>query len=253
RFGLRGERDQLPRELAVWRSLEHGPRARAANRPVPNDLDRNALLLEFARARVPNRHHVDFTIADELLRLGTLTPPHFDVRFDLVELVEGAVDVEGVELIARDPVGEQREDQRSGRIAQAQAAVARESLDVPEIRPRPGTAVAIFVTAIAKGRADNILRDAIPIGDNGIWRQGILVDDRPIDRLRQALPARPQPLHGVDRRHIELVGAALHLRLDLAVRDRRDGADLDACRRGEGFEEGGILSSRIAPAPGVHI
>jgi len=41
------------------------------------------------------------------------------VWFDLVELPEGAIDVERVEPIARYAVGEQREDQRSRRIAQA--------------------------------------------------------------------------------------------------------------------------------------
>src|SRR3954468_2375775 len=119
RLGLGGKCDQFPRKLAVGRSPEHRPGARAANRSVPNHLDRNALLLEFARSRVPDRHHVDFAVADELLRLSALAPPHFDVWFDLIKLLEGTINVERVELIARHAVGEQREDQGPRRIVQA--------------------------------------------------------------------------------------------------------------------------------------
>jgi len=36
------------------------------NRSVPNQLDRNALLLELACSRVPDRHHVDLAVADEM-------------------------------------------------------------------------------------------------------------------------------------------------------------------------------------------
>src|SRR5262249_32557394 len=59
-----------------------------------------------------------------------------------------------------------------------------------------------------------------------------------------------EPLHRVDRRHVELVAAGLHLRLHLAVGHRRDGADLDAGRRGERLEVGGVLGRRVAAAPG---
>src|SRR5205807_7328750 len=104
---------QLPCQLAVGRAFEDAPGARAAHRSIPDHLDRHALLLELARTRVPHRHHVDLAVAEELLRLGALAPPHFDVRLDLVELLEGAVDVERIKLIARHAVGEQREDQRA--------------------------------------------------------------------------------------------------------------------------------------------
>src|SRR5262249_23396849 len=74
RLGLRGELDELPRERAVGRPFEHAPRARAAHRAVPHELDRHPRLLQLGRASVPNRHHVELAVADELLRLVTLPP-----------------------------------------------------------------------------------------------------------------------------------------------------------------------------------
>jgi hypothetical protein len=50
-------------------------------------------------------------------RLGALAPPHFDVWLDLIELLEGTIEVERIELIAWHAVGEQREDQGPRRIA----------------------------------------------------------------------------------------------------------------------------------------
>src|SRR5262249_14756919 len=67
------------------------------------------------------------------------------------------------------------------------------------------------------------------------------------------LAHRAQPLHRVDRRHVELVAAGLHLRLHLAVGDRRDGANLDAGRRGERLEVGGLLRRHVAAAPGIDV
>src|SRR5262249_10800460 len=130
-----GELDQLPGETAARRALEHAPRAGRAHRAVPDELDRHALLLELGRARVPDRHHVDLAVADELLRLVPFAPPHLDVRLDLVELLERAVEVERIEVFTRHPVGQKREDQRARRIADAQAAGAGEFLYVPEVGP----------------------------------------------------------------------------------------------------------------------
>src|SRR5579871_4593690 len=77
------------------------------------------------------------------------SPPHFDVRLDLVELLEGAVEIERIELVERHAVGDQREDAGARRIAEAERTRAREFLDVPEIGPRLRAAVRIFVGAVA--------------------------------------------------------------------------------------------------------
>src|SRR3974390_2364867 len=113
----------------------------APPRTLPAQLDRHALLLELGCARIPDRHHVDLAVADELLRLVALPPPHLDMRLDAVELPECALDVEGVERIARHPVGEQRENHAARRVADAQAPAARKLLDIPEIPPRSRAAI----------------------------------------------------------------------------------------------------------------
>src|SRR6516162_7242495 len=101
---LRGEIDEFPGQLAIRRAFEHAPRAGAAHGAVPDQLDRDTALLELGGARIPDRHYVDFAVADELLRLVALAPPHLDMRLDTVELLECAVDVEGIELVARHSV-----------------------------------------------------------------------------------------------------------------------------------------------------
>jgi hypothetical protein len=57
------------------------------------------LLLQLARARVPHHHHVNLAVAQKLLRLVALRPPDLDVRLDLIELLERAVDVHREHLI----------------------------------------------------------------------------------------------------------------------------------------------------------
>src|SRR6202043_1089715 len=104
-------------------------------RPVPNELDRHAALSQLGRARIPDRHHVDLAVADELLRLIAFPPPHFDMRLDPVERLEGALHVQRIKPLARHTVGQQSKDHTARYVADAQAAVARKSLDVPEIGP----------------------------------------------------------------------------------------------------------------------
>src|SRR5262245_57307889 len=168
------------------RCFEHAPRARAAHRAVPDELDRHSRLLQLSGASVPNRHHVELAVADELLRLVALPPPHFDVRLDLVELPERAPDVERIKPIHRHTVGDQRKNQRARGIVDAQAAAAREFLDVLEIDPASGAATGEFVGAVAKIRALNVGGDAVAVGDDGFRRQRALLEDRPIDRFGQS-------------------------------------------------------------------
>src|SRR5262249_57889850 len=120
--------------------------------------------LQLARGSMPDRHHIELAIADELLRLIALAPPDLDVRLDLIELLERAVDIQWIESIGGHAVSEQGKNQRARRIVDAQAAGARESLDIPEVDPALGTAVGGFVAAIAEGRALNGGGDALTRG-----------------------------------------------------------------------------------------
>src|SRR5262249_32958916 len=74
-------------------------------------------------ARSPHRHHVDLAVADELLRLRSLAPPHFDMRLDLAHLAEGAIDIHGIELFGRHAVGQQRKG-KAGERAVVEATIA---------------------------------------------------------------------------------------------------------------------------------
>src|SRR3989442_15630606 len=94
--GLRGELDELPGELSVRRSFDDAPRAGAAHSAVPDELDRHSCLPQFGRPAVPDRHHVDLAIADQLLRLIALPPPHLAVPLDLVELRERTLEVQRI-------------------------------------------------------------------------------------------------------------------------------------------------------------
>ena len=74
-----------------------------------------------------------------------------------------------------------------------------------------------------------------------------------VERLHETFAVRAEQVrlaHGGD---VPLVAAALHLRLELRVRDRCDGADTDARRLRERLEERRLLRGGPAPAPGVHV
>src|SRR5262249_60601419 len=120
---------------------------------------------------------------DELLLLIALAPPDLDVRLDLIELLERAVDIQWIEPMGAYAVSEQGKNQRARRMVDAQAAGAGECLDVPEIGPALGAAVGEFVAAIAKVRALNVGCDAVTVGDDRLRGQRALLEDRPIDRL----------------------------------------------------------------------
>ena len=82
------------------------------------------------------------------------------MRLDLAHLAEGAVEVHGIELVDRHPVGQQGEGE-AGEGTVEQAARAWESLDVPEVGPALRPAVGEFVLAIDQIGAERIAGDAV--------------------------------------------------------------------------------------------
>src|SRR5262245_45369375 len=116
---------------------------------APFDLDRRALLDDVVEAAVPAGRQHDLLVEQELRGRLAGRPPRGDVRLDLVELLEGAVEVDGIELVHRHAIGQQRELQIVGRMV-AHGARARELLGVPPFRPGLGMAAAFEdVAAIA--------------------------------------------------------------------------------------------------------
>jgi hypothetical protein len=209
-----------------------------------------ALLLELAGARVPHHHHVDFTIAQELLGLVALRPPDLDVRLDLIELAEGAVDVQREHLVDGHAVRDERELHRTHRVVEHRA-IPGELLDVPEVGPAFRSALRELVLAVGEVRAERAVGEAV--GVHGVREQLFLVHDRPVDRLHQTFALGPEKISLGDRRDVPLVAAALYLSLQLGVGHRSDGAHADACLLGERFEEGGFLRGCPAAAPRVDV
>src|SRR5262249_44921647 len=203
----RGDLDDLECELAVGRTLEHTPGRRAAPRAVPDQFDGHAGARELGGAPVPDRHHVDLAVADELLGLVAFPPPNFDVRLDLVELFESAVDVDRIDFVVRHAVGDQGEYERALGIAEPKAAWTREFFDVPEVGPSGRAAVGEFVAPVTQIGALAVAGDAEAVGDDRVRRERAPLHDGPVNRLGQALAARAQPLRRADRGHVELIAA----------------------------------------------
>src|ERR1043165_1874696 len=103
-----GELDELAAQIGLGRTLEDRP---AFGRPQmlgPNQLDRGAVVDGRLRARVPARAYVDLATLQELRGLGAAGPPNRNVLLDGIELLEGPVEIERIELLAGDAVGQQR-------------------------------------------------------------------------------------------------------------------------------------------------
>ncbi len=88
----------------VWRALEDAERGALQDALVVGEGDLGAFLGQRADAAVPGHHHVDLAIVQQLRGLRARGPPHRDVGLDLVELFEGTVDIERIELVGRDTV-----------------------------------------------------------------------------------------------------------------------------------------------------
>ena len=180
---LHGEGDEFPRQPGARRALRHEPHAHVAPGAVPHDFQRRAAVDQLAGARVPHPHHVDFAVAEELLRLVALRPPHLDVRLDLVELAEGAVDVERKTL--------------SGGTPSASSAKASGAHRVVVQRTVPGNFFTSQKSAQSSARPAGTCpcdrrgtvpsaQLAMPLDDDGVREQLLLLHDRPVDRLHQA-------------------------------------------------------------------
>ena len=242
--------EKFPGQLPVGRALRHTPHRRRDRGAVPHQLNGKALLLELAGARVPHHDQVDFTVAQELLRLVALRPPDLDVRLDLVELAEGAVDVQREHFVDGHAVGDERELHRAHRVVEHRAAPGK-LLDVPEVGPALRSALRELVLAVSEVRTERAVSEAV--GVHGVREQLVLLHDRPVDRLHQTLALGAEKIGLGDRRDVPFVVTALHLSLQLGVGDRSDRAHADARLVGERLEEGGFLRGRPAPAPRVDV
>src|SRR4029079_1374909 len=87
--------------LRIWTADRDEPTLVAAvlgDRLVPDDLERRLAFDDrLAGTAVGHVDQIDLVLLHELLRLRIVAPPGLDVRFDLVELAEGAIEIDWIE------------------------------------------------------------------------------------------------------------------------------------------------------------
>ncbi|MNP11902.1 hypothetical protein D3C76_1041120 [compost metagenome] len=187
-------------------------------------------------------------------RLGAGFPP-LDVRLDLVQLAEGASHaVRGfqhlVEVFALDPVGQQRGLQ-CVLGALAQAALAGEARNVPEVRPGTGRAGQL-VGVVGQHHGPDIAGYAA-FADGAGHVAGGLAEHGRVDALEQTLLAAAQQLGAFHFHHVPGHLADIDHGLDLGqLAVVLAGHHLAGATLFEGFEVGRILRGLGGAAKGNH-
>ena len=180
-------------------------------------------------------HEINLAVLQQHVILSGVGDPDIDMRLDLVELFESAIDIERIDLVLRDPRRQQcRLQKRLGLGIGGPAAL--ELLDIPEIRPVlrrvAGEGLGVPGQDPAEGdRGHAILVQCI--GDQLVLRHD-LVNEVVVDRRELAVLGR-QIHHlpfGIDDVPFD-VAALLH-ELQLRRIGRPGGHHLDARRLGEG-------------------
>src|SRR5262245_3165472 len=98
----------LPTHVGLRRALQNRPALRCPQMLGPDDLDRGAVVNRGLSARIPARTNVDLATLQELGGLGAPGPPNRNVFLDRIELLEGSIEIERVELLTWDAVGQER-------------------------------------------------------------------------------------------------------------------------------------------------
>ena len=205
--------EEADRGREIGRILENAERGALQDALIVGISDLGAFLGQRADAAVPGHHHVDLPVIEELRRLRARGPPHRDIGLDLLELFEGAVDVERIELVGRDTVGHQRGLQRGDRVV-AQRAAARELLHVPEIGPAIGRGLCReFLLTVGEHARIELVSHRIR-GTIGLGHRGPVWQFREIELLEQALLAAAQAIAGRHVDHVPGRLAAGDLRFD---------------------------------------
>ena len=150
--------------------------------------DRRAVLDRIVKPRAPARCCHDLFLEQELRLLGCRRPPDGDMRIDLVELAERAVDIERVEILWIDAVGHQ------GRLEIVGRAVAHGARR--EIFSTSQKSAQLFIPPSGKGVLVIREDDRIDRVREGIIPQGIRSDRRSQDRCLPEDPCvRPAARH----------------------------------------------------------
>src|SRR5439155_9958136 len=104
------------------------------DRVVPRDLQIWNLVLKGREdSSVPSVLDADFLVDQHLLHLAAGSEPYLDFRLDLLQLVDGLRDVNRIQLVFADSVGQQSEQERGVGRHSVHGAGTRVALDVPEL------------------------------------------------------------------------------------------------------------------------
>src|SRR5689334_12923129 len=211
-LGIGDESQHLLAPDCVFGALRYDKRRLLNHALVPFDLQRRAILDGDIVASIPGATHDRLFVHEKLRRLRARLPPNADMRLDRIELLEGAVDVERIELVRRNAVRHQRKLEIVDWTI-AQRAWSWELFRVPEIRPvlRSLAARKCIFPVAEHGRIDALRHDELTIAQVfWIIRK---VDDLAVERLQQSLLFSKHGLLGSDLAHRPLDVATFDHRL----------------------------------------
>ncbi|MNM72447.1 hypothetical protein D3C81_841420 [compost metagenome] len=254
RLRLAGKGDEVFRQCLVRRAFDHRPVFRIVQALRPDDAQFHAFLLRRSDPAVVGRAHHHVTGHQPLRRLRARLPP-LDVRLDLVELGKGPRHAlrgfqDLVHVVRLDAVGEQRDFQ--GVLgALAQAALAREVGDVPEVRPGLRR---LGLLALVIGHDHRPDVSGHPAFGQRTGHEVRRITEAPrIELLEQALLAAAQQLGAFDFHHVPAGVTGGNHGLDLRqLAVVLPGDDIARAAGVEGLEVGLILGLFGSTTEGNH-
>ena len=249
RLGLGGPRDELHGAVLVLGAARDHPRVPLQLALVPLEAGFRALLLDGEDPPAPRGGQLHLAVGEQLGRLGARGPPHVDLLLDAVHRFERPLDVQGVDLVDRHVVGQQRELQVVGGIV-AHGPRAGERLRVPELRPRLGV-IALGVLLGAVGQHRRVVDGADAVLVDHLGEDALGVDGLVVERLQEVVLHAGDDVEIAHVDQIPLDVAALDHRLELAVVGRAGLDDLDAGLLLERLEHRLALRFLVGAAPGA--
>src|SRR6218665_1280778 len=195
--------------------FQYGPVARRDERIVVAPLDAAiGVLLQQPRARIPDRTNRHIAIYHQLLAFCPRAPVRENVRLQFIELAQRARHVQRIQRRWSDAIREQCRLQHPVHPFE-QCALARKSLDVPEIGPCARSLGTVFPAVPCHHIAEEIARNAIVVGETGCHL--VAVDDRVVERLADA--GSPERQRGIwfGINHVPTRAAACGLGPDRAI------------------------------------
>ena len=165
----------------------------------------------------------------------------------MAELLEGARDVERIEVLRRHAVGQQRDLQGSDG-ALGHRPAAREFRHVPQVGPLGGNVDLEGVGPVGEHGAVDI--EAEPVRLARLRHELVHARRRQVERFQHILARQDLDVEGAQRNDVPLVVVGLDLRLNLprGKEGSRHEHDLDAGLLGEWNAEGGAPTGLVGSA-----